>query len=61
MGPSRYSDGGSRFPIRRGPMGYGIGLLRVVEHDGNGVLCFDQRPFVEMHDGAFVDLAGKTE
>ncbi len=40
----------------RGPMGYGMGLLRVVEHDGDGVLRFDQRPFVVMNDRAFVDL-----
>ena len=40
----------------RGPMGYGMGLLRIVEHDGDGVLRFDQRPFVVMNDRAFVDL-----
>ncbi len=40
----------------RGPMGYGMGLLRIVEHDGDGALRFDQRPFVVMNDRAFVDL-----
>ncbi len=37
-------------------MGYGMGLLRIVEHDGDGALRFDQRPFVVMNDRAFVDL-----
>lgn len=40
----------------RGPMGYGMGMLRVVEHDGDGGLRFDQRPFVVMNDHAFVEL-----
>jgi len=40
----------------RGPMGYGMGMLRVVEHDGDGGLRFDQRPFVVMNDRAFVEL-----
>lgn len=40
----------------RGPMGYGMGKLEVVEHDGNGGLRFEERPFVVMVDGAFVKL-----
>jgi hypothetical protein len=40
----------------RGPMGYGMGKLQVIEHDGNGNLRFDERPFVVMVDQAFVDL-----
>src|SRR5262249_39233709 len=40
----------------RGPMGYGMGKLEVMEHDGNGELYFDERPFVIMQDGGFVDL-----
>jgi tetratricopeptide (TPR) repeat protein len=40
----------------RGPMGYGMGTLQVVEHDGTGGLKFDDRPFVVMTDKAFVDL-----
>ena len=40
----------------RGPMGYGMGKLEVIEHDGNGNLVFDERPFVVMNDRAFVDL-----
>ena len=40
----------------RGPMGYGMGKLEVVEHDGTGGLKFEERPFVVMNDHAFVDL-----
>jgi len=40
----------------RGPMGYGMGKLQVVEHDGNGNISFQERPFVVMNDHAFVDL-----
>jgi tetratricopeptide (TPR) repeat protein len=40
----------------RGPMGYGMGKLEVIEHDGNGALTFEERPFVVMVDSAFVDL-----
>jgi hypothetical protein len=37
-------------------MGYGMGKLEIVEHDGKGGLAFQTRPFVVMTDGAFVDL-----
>jgi len=40
----------------RGPMGYGMGKLEVVEHDGKGHLTFEERPFVVMVDRAYVDL-----
>ena len=40
----------------RGPMGYGMGKLQIIEHDGRGNLRFDERPFIIMQDGAFVDL-----
>jgi len=40
----------------RGPMGYGMGKLEVIEHDGLGQLRFKEHPFVIMKDGAFVDL-----
>ncbi len=40
----------------RGPMGYGMGKLEVVEHDGQGHLRFKEHPFVIMKDSAFVDL-----
>ncbi|MEZ4320545.1 MAG: VIT domain-containing protein [Myxococcota bacterium] len=40
----------------RGPMGFGMGKLQIIEHDGEGHLHFDERPFVVMTDGAFVPL-----
>jgi len=40
----------------KGPMGYGMGKLQIIEHDGKGGLRFTERPFVIMVDGAFVDL-----
>ncbi len=40
----------------RGPMGYGMGKLEIIEHDGQGNLKFEERPFVIMVDHAFVDL-----
>jgi hypothetical protein len=40
----------------RGPMGYGMGKLEIIDHDGAGNLKFEERPYVVMADGAFVDL-----
>jgi tetratricopeptide (TPR) repeat protein len=40
----------------RGPMGYGMGKLEVLEHDGKGHVAFEERPFVVMVDRAYVDL-----
>ena len=40
----------------QGPMGYGMGLLQILESDGNGKLSFQDRPYVIMNDHAFVDL-----
>ncbi|MCY1066616.1 AgmX/PglI C-terminal domain-containing protein [Nannocystis sp. RBIL2] len=40
----------------RGPMGYGMGKLQIVQHDGKGQLKFEERPFVIMKDRAYVDL-----
>ena len=40
----------------RGPMGYGMGKLEIIDHDGQGGLKFEERPFVVMVDHAFVDL-----
>jgi hypothetical protein len=40
----------------RGPMGYGMGKLEIIEHDGEGNLRFEERPFIIMSDNAFVDL-----
>jgi hypothetical protein len=40
----------------RGPMGYGMGKLQILDHDGKGGIAFEERPFVVMVDRAFVDL-----
>jgi hypothetical protein len=40
----------------RGPMGYGMGKLEIMRHDGQGGLRFEQRPYVVMNDGAYVEL-----
>ncbi|MGB1274284.1 MAG: TonB family protein, partial [Nannocystaceae bacterium] len=40
----------------RGPMGYGMGKLQVLEHDGQAGLWFEDRPFLIMKDRAYVDL-----
>jgi hypothetical protein len=37
-------------------MGYGMGKLEIVRHDGKGNLSFEERPYVVMNDQAFVDL-----
>ncbi|MCC7073989.1 MAG: hypothetical protein IT383_21960 [Deltaproteobacteria bacterium] len=43
-----------------GPMGFGMGALRVVQHDGKGEIKVEDRPFIIMVDGAFVDLGVVT-
>ena len=40
----------------RGPMGYGMGTLQILQHDGQGRLAFDERPFLIMKDHAELDL-----
>jgi tetratricopeptide (TPR) repeat protein len=40
----------------RGPMGYGMGTVQVVTHDGEGGLAVEPRPFVVMTDGAMVEI-----
>jgi hypothetical protein len=40
----------------RGPMGFGMGKLEVIDHDGSGGLTFEEHPYVVMIDHAFVDL-----
>ncbi|MFT3770300.1 MAG: AgmX/PglI C-terminal domain-containing protein [Minicystis sp.] len=40
----------------RGPMGYGMGKLQILDHDGHGGLTFEDRPFVVMQDRAYVEL-----
>lgn len=44
----------------RGPMGFGMGLLQVIEHDGRGGLVIEPRPFVVMVEKSMVDL-GKVD
>jgi tetratricopeptide (TPR) repeat protein len=45
----------------RGPNGYGMGKVQIVEHDGHGRLGFDDRPFVVMKDRAFIDLGSLSD
>jgi tetratricopeptide (TPR) repeat protein len=45
----------------RGPMGYGMGKVQIVEHDGKGGLRIEERPFVVMQDSAFVELGTVTK
>jgi tetratricopeptide (TPR) repeat protein len=40
----------------RGPMGYGMGKLQIVEHDGKGGLRLEDRPFIIMKDHADLEL-----
>jgi tetratricopeptide (TPR) repeat protein len=40
----------------RGPMGYGMGMVHVVEHDGGGEVRVDHRPFVIMREDAYVSV-----
>ncbi|NVB42606.1 hypothetical protein G6O69_32585 [Pseudenhygromyxa sp. WMMC2535] len=40
----------------RGPSGYGMGKVQILEHDGRGRIAFDERPFVIQNDRAQVDL-----
>jgi hypothetical protein len=37
-------------------MGYGMGTVQVVRHDGKGRITIEPRPFVVMTDAAMVDL-----
>ncbi|HEV7504852.1 MAG TPA: VIT domain-containing protein [Thermoanaerobaculia bacterium] len=45
----------------RGPMGYGMGTVQVIAHDGHGGLTVEPRPFVVMVDQAMVDLGSVEE
>jgi tetratricopeptide (TPR) repeat protein len=42
--------------FRQGPMGFGMGKVEIIEHDGHGGLRFEERPFVIMVDQGTVDL-----
>lgn len=44
----------------RGPMGYGMGKLEIIDHDGDGNITFDERPFVVMVDSAYLNLGTVT-
>ena len=54
--PAAYPYTLSAHYFGQGPMGYGMGTLQVVEHDGKGGLRVDERPFVIMNTGARVQL-----
>ena len=45
---------------RRGPMGYGMGKVQILAHDGRGGLVVLDRPFVVMNDNAHVELGRLT-
>jgi len=40
----------------KGPMGYGMGSLQIIQHDGKGGFKFEDRPYVVMTDRAYIDL-----
>ncbi len=40
----------------RGPMGYGMGKVQVIRHDGEGRVTMEDRPFIATTDRAYVDL-----
>jgi tetratricopeptide (TPR) repeat protein len=44
----------------RGPMGYGLGKVQVLHHDGEGGVQLDDRPFVAMEDDAWLHLGKVT-
>jgi len=57
--PGRPSAGPYKISINyysQGPMGYGMGLLQIIKHDGKGKLEFQDRPYVIMNDEAYVNL-----
>jgi hypothetical protein len=58
--PSAYPYELQAHYYRRGPMGYGGGKLQIISQDSKGALIFEERPFVIMVDGAYLNL-GKVE
>jgi tetratricopeptide (TPR) repeat protein len=44
----------------RGPMGYGMGRVQAVQHDGKGGLVLREYPFVVMKDQEWIDLGTIT-
>ena len=37
-------------------MGYGMGMVQIIDHDGRGGLTFEERPYVALTARARVDL-----
>ncbi len=60
VNPSAYPYELQAHYYRRGPMGYGGGKLQIITQDSKGALIFEERPFVIMVDGAYLNL-GKVE
>jgi len=54
--PSAYPYKVQAHYYRRGPMGYGMGVLHVLKYDHKTGINSEFRPFVVMKDGAFVEL-----
>jgi hypothetical protein len=54
--PTAYPYSLSIHYYSKGPMGYGMGKIQIIAHDGKGNLTFADRPFVVMNDRAYVDL-----
>jgi tetratricopeptide (TPR) repeat protein len=57
--PGRAKAGPYKLSINyysQGPMGYGMGLLQIIKHDGKGQLEFQDRPYVIMNDEAYLNL-----
>lgn len=57
------AESGLAFPYKlsvnyysRGAMGFGMGKVQIVRHDGAGGVALEERPFVIMKDGLTVDL-----
>lgn len=58
--PTRYPYTFEAHYFSQGPMGYGMGTLQIVQHDGAGGLRFDERPFLVMNADARVPLGRLT-
>jgi OmpA family/Tetratricopeptide repeat len=54
--PTAYPYALSVTYFNRGPTGYGLGQVQVIEHDGSGQLRFDDRPFVLLENRGQQDL-----
>lgn len=54
--PMGYPYGVTVSNVARGPMGYGMGKVSVLHHDGAGNVHLDDRPFVGLEDGTWLSL-----